>query len=468
MKTLLLALALVAQVETTPPPPAAPRQPEIPTPVEKTLANGVRVLVVEKHGLPLVTERLVIRGGGEADPPQLAGLADMTASLLTKGTKTRTAKQIAEGVEALGTTLDSGAGFDASFVSIDVLSPNLGAATAFVADVARNPTFKTEELERLRDQNIDDLRVALRQPQTLARIVAQRAIFGTAPYGHNLGGTPESLQRIKREDVARFHAEHYGPSNAILVFVGDVAAADAFAIAEKTFGDWRGGGGTKATITLKSGEAALPPPRVVVIDMPEAGQAAVLVGRVGLRRADPLYPVAQVTNAVLGGGYSSRLNEEIRIKHGLSYGAGSGFEFRRNAGPFIAGAQTKNESAADVAGIIVDELAKLGHEPVDDVELTPRKASLIGDFGRSLETSSGIASRVAGLALYGLSVDEIRRYIPNVQAVTAADVQKFASAHLGGDFTIVIVGDAKKFLDPLKKRFGNVEVVPAERAVSSS
>jgi zinc protease len=464
LKTLLLALALFGQVETTPPPPAAPRQPEIPTPVEKTLANGVRVLVVEKHGLPLVTERVVIRSGAEEDPPQLAGLADMTASLLTKGTTTRTAKQIAEGVEALGTTLDSGAGFDASFVSIDVLSTNLNAATGFVADVIRHPTFQQEELDRLRDQDIDDLRVAMKQPQTLARMVAQRAIFGTTPYGHNLGGTPESLQRIKREDVVRFHAEHYRPSRAILVFVGEITPAEAFAVAEKHFGDWRGRGGAKATITLKSGEAALPPPRVLVVDMPEAGQAAVLVARVGLRRADPLYPAAQVTNAVLGAGYSSRLNEEIRIKRGLSYGAGSGFEFRREPGPFVAGAQTKNESAAEVAGLVVDEIAKLGKEPVNDVELVPRKASLIGDFARSLETSSGIASRVAGLALYGLSLDEIKRYIPSVQAVTSADVQKFAATHLGGGFTIVIVGDAKQFLDALKKRFPNVEVVPAANA----
>ena len=464
MKTLLLALALFGQIETTPPPPAAPRQPEIPTPVEKTLANGIRVLVVEKHGLPLVTERLVIATGGEADPPQLAGLADMTASLLTKGTKTRTTKQIAEGVEALGTTLDSGAGFDFSYVSIDVLSPNLDAATGFIADVVRNPTFKKEELDRLRDQNIDDLRVAMRQPQTLARMVAEHAIFGTAPYGHNLGGTPESLQRMQREDVVRFHAEHYRPTAAILVFVGEITPPQAFTIAEKHFGDWRGGGGARATITLRSGEPALPPPRVIVVDMPDAGQAAVLAGRVGLRRSDPLYPTAQVTNAVLGAGYSARLNEEIRIKRGLSYGAGSGFEFRREPGAFIAGAQTKNESAAEVAGLIVDEIAKLGKEPVSDAELVPRKASLIGDFARSLETSSGIASRVAGLALYGLSLEDIKRYIPSVQAVTSSDVETFASTHLGDGFTIVIAGDAKKFLDALKKRFPNAEVVPAEKA----
>jgi zinc protease len=198
----------------------------------------------------------------------------------------------------------------------------------------------------------------------------------------------------------------------------------------------------------------------VVIDMPDAGQAAVVVTRPGLRRVDPAYSVALVTNSILGGGYSARLNEEIRIKRGLSYGAGSAFDLRREIGPFTARAQTKNESAAEVAALMLEEMGRLGKEPVADDELGPRKAALIGNFGRSLETSTGLASRIAGLALYGLSLEEINRYISGVQAVGAPEVQKFAGMQFGGDSSVVIVGDAKKFVDTLRKRFPNAEVIP--------
>ena len=456
MKIFAIALALLAQIQATPPPPAAPRQPVLPKPVERTLKNGLRVIVVQKRNVPLVEARLLIKTGGEEDPPELAGLADMTASLLTKGTKTRTAEQIARGVEALGATLQSSGGWDASSVSLNVMSPNLAKALGYVTDVVRNPVFSNEEIERLRAQNVDALQVAMHDPGELARFVAARVLFGAAPYGHNVGGTPASLQRIKKIDIASFHKRYYAPNNAILVFGGDIAPDKAFALAQEKFGSWSGSVSTAPPATRHSPPAG----RVVVIDMPDAGQAAVMVTRPGLKRIDPNYSIAQVSNAVLGAGYSARLNEEIRIKRGLSYGAGSFFDLRRDVGPFVASAQTKNESAAEVTKLIVDEMSKLGHEPVADVELGPRKANLIGNFGRSLETSEGLVGRVSFLALVGLPLDEINRYITGVQSVTSSQVQEFATSHLAQDFDVIIVGDAKKFIDPLRQQFKNVEVVP--------
>lgn len=457
MKLLTIALVLLAQVETTPPPPAPPRPLQLPTAVDKRLDNGMRVIVVPKREVPLVAVRLLIETGGEADPPDLAGLADMTASLLTKGTKTRSAEQIARGVEALGATLESGAAWDASTINVSVMSSNLSKALGFVADVVRNPLFKDDEIERLRQQNLDALRVAMQEPRELAAFVAARVVFAALPYGHNLGGTLESLQRIKRDDIVAFHRRHYRPDNAILVFGGDVTPEKAFALAEEMFGAWGNAGSPPST----SHEAQTPAAahQVVVIDMPDAGQAAVVATRPGIRRVDPAYSVAQVTNSVLGGGYSARLNEEIRIKRGLSYGASSYFDLRREIGPFIATAQTKNESAAEVAGLLVDELNRLAKEPVADAELGPRKAALIGNFSRSLETSAGIVNRIGFLALFGLPLDEINRYIAGVQNVTAPQIQQFATAHLG-ESSIVIVGDARKFIDALRQRFPDVEVIP--------
>jgi len=469
MKTTLitaaaLSLALVpafAQVETTPPPPVAPRQLQIPKPAEKTLANGLRVIVIEKKGVPLVAARLLIKNGGEADPANLPGLADTTASLLTKGTTTKSAEEIARGIEALGATLDTSAGWDESSADVSVMSSKLPQALGFLADVVRHPTFKQEEIDRLRQQNIDALSVAMKQPGRLASFVMTHAIFGNSPYGHNLGGTPQSLAAIKRDDIVAFHRNYYRPDNAILVLGGDIAPAKAFETAQELFGGWKAAADSHPAPLASTKE--FPSPHVIVVDMPAAGQAAVVAGRPGLRRADPAYHLSLVTNSILGGGYSSRLNEEIRIKRGLSYGAGSSFDLRRDVGPFTATVQTKNESAGEVAGLVVDELNKLGTTPVEDAELGPRKAVLIGGFGRQLETNEGLVGRIGTLALYGLSLDEINRYISGVQAITAADIQKFAAAHLAAnDASIVIVGDAKKFLPALQQRFKNVEVIPID------
>jgi zinc protease len=194
--------------------------------------------------------------------------------------------------------------------------------------------------------------------------------------------------------------------------------------------------------------------------MPEAGQSAVTIGRTGIRRADPGYMQALVANSVLGGGYSSRLNQEIRIKRGLSYGAGSSFAPRATVGPFTARSETKNESAAEVAGIITGELRRLSVNDVPEAELTPRKAALVGEFAQSLETTSGIVGEVSSLALYGLPLTEINRYISGVQSVTAPQLRQFASTTLAGDPNVVIVGDAKQFEPALRKQFEHVEVIP--------
>lgn len=451
----------LAQQET-PPKPSAPREVQFPKPVEMTLRNGLRVIVIERHEVPLVTANVVIKSGGETDPSNLAGLAQMTANLLTKGTTTRSATQIAQQIEQLGGSIYSSARWDASVAGVDVMASRLPQALEILSDVVRNPSFKDEEIERLRTQTLDQVRVALTEPGSLARFVAARAVFGDAPYAHTLSGTPETIARIKRDDIARLHAEFYRPNNAVLVIGGDIKATDAFKIAENYFGKWQAKPtpppGLVATKTVSAMNDKL---RVIVIDKPDAGQAAVVVARRGISRKDGNYFRGIVSNTVLGGGYSARLNEEVRIKRGLSYGAGSQLDARLNTGPFIASAQTKNESAAEVASLLIGELDKLATAPIPNDEMTPRKATLIGNFARNLETANGLVAQVASLALYGLSLDEINHYISNVQAVTENDVHKFASDKLSAKTAnIIIVGNGKMFLDDLRKRFQNVEVIP--------
>ncbi len=466
----LAAFSCAAHAQETPPAPAAPRSVAFATPVERTLPNGLRVIVVERPGTGLVSARLLVKTGGEGDPENRAGLADLTATLLKQGgTTTRTPTQIAERIEALGGSLDTGARWDASTASLDVLAANVRPAMELLADVVLHPAFKPSEIERVRRETLDELAVSLKSPGTLARLVAARALFRDSPYGHPLGGTLESVKAINRDDLARFHQRYYRPVDSVLVIGGDIKEDAAFALAQTLFSKWKAGLNPRLLVR-GSGLGLRPAPalapggtHVLVVDKPDAGQAAVLVTAPGLARTDPDYFRALVANSVLGGGYSARLNQEIRIKRGLSYGAGSAFDARRAVGPFVASAQTKNESGAEVARILAAEVGRLASEPITDTELVPRKAVLTGGFARGLEATGGYVSQVANLALYGLPLSEINRYITQVQAVSAGDVQQFAGKRLGGaGLTVVIVGDAKKFRDDLSKNFPDaaVEVIP--------
>lgn len=453
--------AQTAQPQATPPPPAPPRTVAVPKPEERTLPNGLRVIVVERSNAPLVAAQLVVKNGAEVDPPGLSGLADVTASLLTKGTEKRTAPQIAEAIEALGGSINSGAGWDASRASINVLSSKIAPALEILADVVRRPTFKEEEIERLRQQYLDNISVEMGEPSAIARYVAARVVFGDSAYGHPLRGTSESIGKLQRADIVRMHNTYYRPDSAILVFGGDIKAKDAFALADKLFGDWK-----KPTTPLPvpvTGVNKQNPnnkARVVVIDKPDAGQAAVVVSRTGINRRDPEFFSGIVANSVLSG-YSGRLNQEIRIKRGLSYGAASLLDTRRDVGPFVASSQTKNESGAEVASLLIGEVSRLATAPLPDAELTPRKAVLIGGFSRNLETVNGIVAQVASLALHGLGLDEINRYINNVQAITARDVQKFAASRLEAKGTnVIIVGDSKAFMPELSKQYSEIEIIP--------
>ena len=459
---LLFSVCVFGQApQATPPPPSAPRTVQLPKPIEKTLPNGLRVVVVQRSEMPLISAQLLIKSGGEVDPADLSGAADMTAALLTRGTTTRTATQIAEAIEALGGSINSSARWDSSVVGVDVMSSRIGAALGILADVVRNPAFKDEEIDRLRRQYLNNLKVSLGQPGAIARFAAARLVYRDAPYGHPLSGTPESLPRIKRDDITRLHGMFYRPDNAILVIGGDITPESGFAIAEKYFGDWQKPANELSRMTMTTPASEAGNRRILVIDMPDAGQAAVLAVRSGINRGSPDYFRGIVSNSILNG-YSGRLNWEIRVKRGLSYGAGSALDTRRWAGSFSASAQTKNESGAEVASLTLAEISKLASGDLPDSELTTRKASLNGGFARGLETNGGLVGQISSLAIYGVNFDQINQFVSSVQAVKAADVKSFAAAHLNIDSTsLIVVGDAKKFLPELQKAFPQVEVIKA-------
>jgi zinc protease len=453
------AFAADAAFPTTPPAPGPAPTLDVPTPDAQTLVNGLRVVSVRRARLPLVTVQLLVRSGGERDPQALAGLADLTAQLLPKGAAGRSAPQIAAQAEALGGSLVAAAGWDESEVGITVTTPKLPQALALLADVVRRPDFAADELKRAQAQAIDDLRLQLSQPTALAQLVAARAVFGTGAYGHSRGGTPASLARIGRSDVQALHAQLYRPDNAILVFTGDITPAQALTLAQASFGNWTRPATPLPAAPAGAGTTTLP--SLVAIDQHGAGQAGVVAAHRAPPRSDDGYYAGTVADAVLGGSYSARLNEEIRIKRGLSYGAFSSLDLRRDSGLWLASAQTKNPSAPQVVDLTLGEFQRLGSTPVGDAELAARKATLVGEYGRNLETTAGLAAQVGNLALYDVDLAQIGRYIARVQAVTPAQVQAYAKAHLA-DAHVVVVGDAAQFGAALKQAHPDVPVLQAD------
>jgi zinc protease len=440
-----------------PPPPAAPIAATLPKPVETTLPNGLRVVTVERHTLPLVTAALIATGGGATDPAARAGVAELTATLLTRGTATRSATDIARQVEALGGSIGGGADRDGASVALTVKSDQLGTAMPILADVAMHPAFAPAEVERARTQAIDAVTVAMKSPGELAGMVAGRAVFGTGPYAAPLSGTPASLKAITPADIARSYAGTWAPARTTLVMVGDITPAAATALATAQFGAWQG----KASAAPVVAPVTAAPPRVIVIDMPSAGQAGVVVARAGIARSDPRYYPLSVGNTVLGGGFSSRLSQEIRIKRGLAYTAGSGIAARRLGGNVAAQTQTKNPSAAETVKLIAAEMTRMGSEPVPASELDARKAVLIGGFGRAIETTDGIADIVGDHVMQGVPMSEIGRYAAQIEGVDPTAVQSAAAALLDPKVaSIVVVGDAKAFIAPLRQLYPNVEVIP--------
>ncbi|HEX8124391.1 MAG TPA: insulinase family protein [Allosphingosinicella sp.] len=450
---------LAPEGEREAPPAPGPSVRVTPPAISETrLANGLAVVTARSGQVPLATMTLVVKGGASTDPAGKAGLATMAAELATKGTSSRSAERISAELEALGATLNSGAGPDGSFLSITAPAANLEAAGRVLADIARNATFPAEELELQRKQSIDSLSIALRNPGQLASMVALPLVYGSAPYATLANGTPKSLASLSREDFVAQHRKWWHPANSALVISGGIDSARADALAASLFGGWSGEGPAPLPPSKRAGEARKV--RTVVVDLPGAGQAAVLAAVRGISRSDPLYYQANAANAVLGGGSSGRLFQEVRTKRALSYGAYSAMPARLDAGLITASGQTKNETAAEVAKVFLDELDRLGREKLPAQDVANRIAFLTGAFNRQAETSGGLGGMLANLLQQGMPPSEVARFVANMETVTPEAASAAAARLVGADrATLVIVGDSAKFIDKLRAVRPDVEVI---------
>ena len=436
-------------------PAAAPAKPfHFPDATTKTLANGLRAYVVPSKAEPMISVRVALTGAGSInDPSGMPGVASMTADMLTQGTATRSAEDIAQAIDFVGGSLSASANEDGTYITVTVVKKDFALAMDLLSDILLHPSFKKEELDRRRQQALSDLVVRYSDPEYIADVLLKRLIYGNHPYGLPGGGTPDSLQALGREALVRFHDAHYVPGSALVSFAGDTEAGEAFAAADKYLG-------AAAWLGRQSQAAAFPGPstargmHIVLVDKPDANQTQIRVGCPGIPRNSPDYIPLYVTNRIFGGGFNSRLSTEVRQKKGLTYGAYSGFECNRLAGDFSASTFTRTEATVEAARLVVDLIGKMSTGELGPRELDFARDYLAGVFPIQTETAEQVASRVLTAVQYGLPADYNTTYQQKILAVGPADVKKMAARYFdAADLTLVLVGNVKEFRDAIHKAF---------------
>jgi zinc protease len=432
---------------TSAPEPAAPRPYRFPHITRETLPNGLRVLVTESHNAPLLSVRALVRSGADHDTLPTAGLASITADMLDEGAGARDAIRLAEDLGLLGASVGTGADWDASYVSLDVLSRNSDPSLAIFGDIAVRPTFPADGLERIRAERLNEL---LQQRDEAGSIAAKRfagLLYGTGLYGNTVVGNPDSVSRLTLGDIQDFYRRHYLPNNSALVISGDIDPAHAIELVQQNLGDWQRG--TEAPRPTFA-PTPITESRIYVVDRPQAVQSEIRIGHLGVPRSCEDYFSINVMNAILGGVFNSRINLNLREKHGYTYGARSQFSFRRQPGPFVLAAPVRNEVTRESVSEMLDELRRIQTGDLEDHELDDTKNYMIGVFPANVQTNSEIANRLVDMELYGLPEDYFDRYRENIAAVTKDDVTRVAKKYLDPDrVLIVIVGNATEIREPL-------------------
>ena len=441
---------------TVPPtlgPPPALRLPPVTT---RTLPNGLKLVVVQQHELPLVDVVLDVRNGGEADPAGKAGTASLAAGMLTEGTTSRTALQIADQAAYLGVRVGAGSGWEQSTVSLHAPTAQLDSALALFADVALHPAFPAADLERVRKVRLTALQQVRDRGPAIADRAYATALYGEQhPYGRPLSGSETSVADITRDDLVKFYTTFFRPNNATLLVVGDVRPDDMERRALALFGNW-----TRADVPTVA-ENAAPAPKattLVLIDKPGAAQSSFRLGGIGVPRSTDDYFAIEVMNTILGGSFTSRLNQNLRETHGYTYGAGSGFSMRRSAGPFTASAEVVSAKTDSAFVEFMKELRAI-RDTVPSDELAKAKRYLQLGLPQDFETTGSIAFQMLPLITYGIPLNFYDTAVQKIGAVTQADVQRVARQYVNPDrLTIVIVGD-RKLIEPGLRALNPGEII---------
>lgn len=469
---LLLAQPVPAQTAAAPPvakpdrskPPALGpvRALKLPPVQRLRLSNGIPVLLVEQHEVPVVQLNVVARAGAAADPRDKPGLASLTADMLDEGAGSRSALQIADEVDYLGVDLDTGAGWDLTSVGLHATLKRFAAALPIFADVALRPTFPAAELERVRKDRLTELLQLRDEPRAIASIAFATALYGRDHrYGTSVMGTEKSVGAFSRADLALFHERTFTPANSAIIVVGDVQAAAIQPELEKAFGGWKAAPGSAP-------EAVPAAPQVAsrgiwIVDKPGSAQSEIRIGRIGPPRSTRDYFALTVMNTILGGSFTSRLMQNLREQHGYAYGASSRFDFRASTGPFVAGAAVQTDKTAPALAEFFKELEAI-RKTVTEAEVAKARNYVALSFPSDVETTGDIASRLADQFVYDLPDDWLGSYVSRIGAVTLDEVRKVASEYIDpGKVAVVIVGDRSKIEAEVKSlNLGPIRVLSVD------
>lgn len=440
------------------PAPLAPRSINLPTPSEKFLPNGLKVVVVQDNRLPITTFRLAFRSGSANDPAEMPGLSAMTASQLTEGTTTRASLQIAEEVENLGASLHASASSDFTTVSASALSNFAPQILRLLADVVLNPSFPENELALARQNTLQNLQYQRSQPDFLSNEKVAEVIYGEHPYSR-VAPTAESINAMTRDKLADFHKQTYVPNHAVLIVVGDVDETELMREIETLFCDWQKG-------EVDNPNYPTPPVReergIFVVDRPGSAQSNISLANIGLPRTSPDYFPVLLMNQILGGSASSRLFMNLREEKGYTYGAYSSFDLRKTAGAFEASAEVRTDVTGASLTEFFAELERIRTEEVPAQELQDAKNYLTGVFPIRIETQEGLTGQIVATQLYDLPADYLATYRDKINAVSAADVRRVAQKYITPDkMAIVIVGDAAAISEQIKPFAGKIEYFDA-------
>lgn len=445
----LSSVNLLAQKpDRSSPPPVGPVPDfKIPKFQEFELSNGLPVLLLEKHDVPLVQTILIVNAGAVIDGKR-GGLSSLTATMLDEGVGTMSALEFSEAVDFLGANLSISAGFHTTEIALNTPLSKLDAALELMSGVVLKPTFPQEELDRIRKSRLTQIAQWHQEARDIAAVLYDRVLYGKKhPYGVPRIGNEKSLRAFKTGDLKTFHDTYYKPNNSMLVLVGDITKNSMVPKLERVFSNWKPSDVPETTVPVA---IQVESTRVYLVDKPEAAQSEIRIGRIGVERTNEDYYAIAVMNTILGGAFTSRLNQNLREEHGYTYGARSSFSFRPRPGPFTASAAVHTEVTKEALSEFMNELNGI-LEDVTDKELNRAKNFVALRYPSRFQTISGIASQLVDKMVYGLPDDYFDNYIGNILSVTVEDVHRVANKYIQPDkMAIVVVGDRVKIEDSVK------------------
>jgi predicted Zn-dependent peptidase len=429
------------------PVPGPERPFRFPDIVRHTLDNGLRVMTVQHHRVPLVCVLLLVPAGASADPVDRPGLAAITADMLDEGCSDYSALDVHEALGKIGAQIETDVGHDATVIGLTTLQRFVDRGLALVADMVMRPRFEQREMDRVRDLRLHRLLQLRDMPPAVADRVFAQLLYRGHPYGHMPIGTEGSLRGLTVRDITTFHRRAFRPERATMIAVGDASHDELAEAVARSFSGWRGAAGVELPPD-PSTFAAAPPPlnRLALVHRAGSAQSELRIGHVALARSSPDYHAALVLNMILGGQFVSRINMNLREDKGYTYGARTAFEFRRAPGPFVLQASVQSDITVDAIRESFAEIRAIrGDRPITDDELETGRAALTRGYPRNFETADQIGRAAAQLALYQLPDDYFTTFVPKVLALTTSDIMRVAAADIDpARLLTVIIGDREK------------------------